>query len=116
MLDGLVLLLSELKVNFPRCRLQAMKREVSMRELKLLDAVRRKFMTHQQQVKDIELQRLDDELERKVSLNFLFVHLGAKILQHWFVLLLYVLLSCQNCKIVRKLAYFFVCLLLFLST
>lgn len=45
-----------------------MKREVSLRELKLLDAVRRKFMTHQQQVKDVEIQRLDDELERKVPM------------------------------------------------
>ena len=46
-----------------------MKREIAMRELKLLDAVRRKFMTHQQKVKDMEIQRLDDELERKVSIR-----------------------------------------------
>ena len=44
-----------------------MKREIALRELKLLDAVRRKFMTHQQKVQDVEVQRLDDELERKVS-------------------------------------------------
>ena len=50
-------------------RLQAMKREIAMRELKLLDAVRRKFMTHQQKVKDMEIQRLDDELERKVNMR-----------------------------------------------
>lgn len=46
-----------------------MKREIAMRELKLLDAVRRKFMTHQQKVKDMEVQRLDDELERKVNIG-----------------------------------------------
>eukprot|EP00794_Sanderia_malayensis_P018697 gene18697-20585_t len=59
----------EKKLADQRSRLQAMKREVSLRELKLLDAVRRKFMTHQQKVKDVELQRLDDELERKISLR-----------------------------------------------
>lgn len=48
-------------------RLQAMKREVHLRELQLLDAVRRRFMHHQQTLKEAELQRLDDEIERKVS-------------------------------------------------
>ena len=43
-----------------------MKREIALRELKLLDAVRRKFMNHQQNVQNVEIQRLDDELERKV--------------------------------------------------
>ena len=48
-------------------RLQAMKREIHLRELQLLDAVRRRFMHHQQTLKEAELQRLDDEIERKVS-------------------------------------------------
>ena len=48
-------------------RLQAMKREVHLRELQLLDAVRRRFMHHQQTLKEAELHRLDDEIERKVS-------------------------------------------------
>ena len=48
-------------------RLQAMKREVHLRELQLLDAVRRRFMHHQQTLKAAELHRLDDEIERKVS-------------------------------------------------
>lgn len=50
-------------------RLQAMKREIHLRELQLLDAVRRRFMHHQQTLKETELQRLDDEIERKVSLS-----------------------------------------------
>lgn len=50
-------------------RLQAMKREIHLRELQLLDAVRRRFMHHQQTLKETELQRLDDEIERKVSVN-----------------------------------------------
>lgn len=44
-----------------------MKREIHLRELQLLDAVRRRFMRHQQTLKETELQRLDDEIERKVS-------------------------------------------------
>jgi len=48
-------------------RLQAMKREIHLRELQLLDAVRRRFMHHQQTLKETELQRLDDDIERKVS-------------------------------------------------
>lgn len=50
-------------------RLQAMKREIHLRELQLLDAVRRRFMHHQQTLKETELQRLDDEIDRKVSVN-----------------------------------------------
>ena len=50
-------------------RLQAMKREIHLRELQLLDAVRRRFMHHQQTLKETELQRLDDEIERKVGLS-----------------------------------------------
>ena len=50
-------------------RLQAMKREVHLRELQLLDAVRRRFMHHQQTLKEAELQRLDDDIERKVRLH-----------------------------------------------
>ena len=44
-----------------------MKREVHLRELQLLDAVRRRFIHHQQTLKEAELHRLDDEIERKVS-------------------------------------------------
>ena len=44
-----------------------MKREVHLRELQLLDAVRRRVMHNQQTQKEAELMRLDDEIERKVS-------------------------------------------------
>lgn len=46
-----------------------MKREIHLRELQLLDAVRRRFMHHQQTLKEAELQRLDDEIERKALLR-----------------------------------------------
>ena len=44
-----------------------MSREARMKELQLLDAARRKFMTFTQQQKEAELARLDDEIRRKVS-------------------------------------------------
>lgn len=47
-------------------RLGAMQRELKMKELQLLDATRRKFLTYQQQQKESELARLDDEIRRKV--------------------------------------------------
>eukprot|EP00795_Rhopilema_esculentum_P001525 gene1525-15971_t len=64
-----MILNEEKKLADQRTRLQAMKREIALRELKLLDAVRRKFMTHQQKVQDVEIQRLDDELERKMLMR-----------------------------------------------
>ncbi|PFX32292.1 TBC1 domain family member 31 [Stylophora pistillata] len=59
----------EQKLSDQRSRLQAMKREIHLRELQLLDAVRRRFMHHQQTLKEAELQRLDDEIERKALLR-----------------------------------------------
>ncbi|KAL9974989.1 hypothetical protein ACROYT_G012102 [Oculina patagonica] len=59
----------EQKLTDQRSRLQAMKREIHLRELQLLDAVRRRFMHHQQTLKETELQRLDDEIERKALLR-----------------------------------------------
>ena len=43
-----------------------MNREVKVKELQLLDAARRKYMGFQQRQKEVDLKRLDDELERKV--------------------------------------------------
>lgn len=44
-----------------------MKREVHTRELQLMDAVRRKYMENQSKIKEVELKRMDDEIQRKVS-------------------------------------------------
>ena len=49
-------------------RLQAMKRELRVKELKMLDEARQRFMHHHQQVKEAELKRLDDEIKRKVCM------------------------------------------------
>ena len=43
-----------------------MRREVHTRELQLMDAVRRKYMENQSKVKEVELKRMDDEIQRKV--------------------------------------------------
>ncbi|KAK3746386.1 hypothetical protein QZH41_018222 [Actinostola sp. cb2023] len=52
-----------------RKRVQAMKREVQLRELQLLDAARRRHLHYQQSQREAELRRLDDEIERKSLLR-----------------------------------------------
>ena len=47
-------------------RLQALKREVKVKEIHVLDAARRRFMQHQQVVRETELKRMDGEIQRKV--------------------------------------------------
>jgi len=48
-------------------RLAAMKRELRIRELQLLDKSRMRFVDHQQTMKQIEINRLEEELRRKVQ-------------------------------------------------
>ena len=50
------------------CRLLAMQRETKLKELKLMDAVRRKFLHFHRQQREAELRRLDDEVQRKVMM------------------------------------------------
>ena len=52
--------------DFLLSRVQAMNREVKMKELQLLDTARQKFMTYTQNQKEAEIKRLDDEIKRKV--------------------------------------------------
>ncbi|XP_038069604.1 TBC1 domain family member 31-like [Patiria miniata] len=59
----------EQKLIDQRVRLQAMKRELHIQELQLLDGAKRKFMHHQQTQKEAELSRLDDEIARKSLLR-----------------------------------------------
>ncbi|XP_035678691.1 TBC1 domain family member 31-like [Branchiostoma floridae] len=59
----------EQKLTDQRVRLAAMRRELRVKELQLLDAARRRFMEHQHRQKETELKRLDDEIERKVRLR-----------------------------------------------
>ena len=48
------------------CRLQALKRELKVKELHVLDAARRRFLGHQQRVRETELKRMDDQVKKKV--------------------------------------------------
>ncbi|XP_033096364.1 TBC1 domain family member 31-like isoform X1 [Anneissia japonica] len=59
----------EQKLADQRLRLQAMKRELCMREMQVLDATRMRFMEHLQGQRDTQLKRLDDELMRKSLLR-----------------------------------------------
>ena len=55
----------ENKLTTQRRKLQSLRREIALQELDVHDKVRRKYLSHQQQVKNLQLQRLDDELNRK---------------------------------------------------
>ncbi|XP_035828505.1 TBC1 domain family member 31 isoform X2 [Aplysia californica] len=55
----------EEKLAEQRKRLLAMNREVKLKELTLLEAGRRKFLQFQKEQREVELRRLDDELQRK---------------------------------------------------
>ncbi|XP_059168876.1 TBC1 domain family member 31-like [Physella acuta] len=55
----------EAKLAEQRKRLLALNREVKLKELALLEAGRRKFLQFQKEQREVELRRLDDELQRK---------------------------------------------------
>ncbi|XP_069847443.1 TBC1 domain family member 31 isoform X3 [Dipodomys merriami] len=60
-----MLLHEEEKMVQQRQRLAAVKRELKMKEIHLQDAARRHFLKLQQAQHEMELRRLDDEIERK---------------------------------------------------
>ncbi|XP_064194663.1 TBC1 domain family member 31 [Anguilla rostrata] len=64
-----ILLEEENKLAEQRARLAAMKRELKLKELNLIDAARRRFLKHQHDQKRVELRRLDDEIRRKMTLR-----------------------------------------------
>ncbi|XP_062426571.1 TBC1 domain family member 31 isoform X2 [Rhea pennata] len=64
-----MLLEEEEKLAEQRQRLAAVKRELKIRELQLLDAARRRFLKYQQDQRQMELKRLDDEIARKASIR-----------------------------------------------
>ncbi|XP_065101704.2 TBC1 domain family member 31 [Paramisgurnus dabryanus] len=59
----------ENKLAQQRARLAAMKRELKVKEHNLIDSTRRRFLKHQQDQRRIQLQRLDDEIQRKMALR-----------------------------------------------
>uniref|UniRef100_A0A8C5MW77 TBC1 domain family member 31 n=1 Tax=Leptobrachium leishanense TaxID=445787 RepID=A0A8C5MW77_9ANUR len=59
----------EEKLLQQRQRLTSVKRELRLKELQLLDAARRRFLKYQQEQRKMELKRMDDEIERKMSMR-----------------------------------------------
>lgn len=70
-------------------RLAAMKRELKVKELNLIDSARRRFLKHQQDQRRIQLKRLDDEIQRKVicfvlvCCHFTFDYVTQTIILHF---------------------------------
>ncbi|NXN62094.1 TBC31 protein, partial [Rynchops niger] len=62
-----MLLEEEEKLAEQRQRLAAVKRELKVKELQILDASRRRFLKYQQDQRQMELKRLDDEIARKAE-------------------------------------------------
>ncbi|MEJ1272408.1 hypothetical protein NN561_003258 [Cricetulus griseus] len=50
-------------------RLAAVKRELKVQEMRLQDAARRRFLKLQQDQREMELRRLEDEIERKIQMR-----------------------------------------------
>lgn len=46
-----------------------MKRELKVKELQLLDATKSRFLKHQQDLRASQVQRLDQEISRKVNIK-----------------------------------------------
>uniref|UniRef100_A0A665T124 TBC1 domain family member 31 n=1 Tax=Echeneis naucrates TaxID=173247 RepID=A0A665T124_ECHNA len=57
------------KLTQQRAKLAAMKRELNVKELQLLDATRSRFLKHQQDLRASQIQRLDQEIRRKMDLR-----------------------------------------------
>ncbi|XP_054841001.1 TBC1 domain family member 31 [Eublepharis macularius] len=64
-----ILLKEEEKLAAQRQRLAAVKRELKVKELQLLEAARRRFLKYQQDQREMELNRLDDEIARKATMR-----------------------------------------------
>ncbi|XP_007488324.1 TBC1 domain family member 31 isoform X1 [Monodelphis domestica] len=64
-----ILLEEEKKLLEQRDRLVAVKRDLKLKEIQLLSASRKRFLQNQQNQREMELRRLDDEIERKISLR-----------------------------------------------
>ncbi|XP_023820067.1 TBC1 domain family member 31 isoform X1 [Oryzias latipes] len=59
----------EEKLTQQRAKLAAMKRELKVKELQLLDATRRRFLKHQQELQASQIKKLDQEISRKMDLR-----------------------------------------------
>ncbi|KAF3691620.1 TBC1 domain family member 31 WD repeat-containing protein 67 [Channa argus] len=64
-----ILAQEEEKLTEQRAKLVAMKRELKVKELQLLDTTRRRFLKHQQDLRASQIKRLDQEISRKMDLR-----------------------------------------------
>ncbi|XP_005857384.1 PREDICTED: TBC1 domain family member 31 isoform X5 [Myotis brandtii] len=76
-----MLLQEEEKMIQQRQRLAAVKRELKIQEMHLQDAARRRLLKLQQDQQEMELRRLDDEIERKVNMRDREIATTAKDLE-----------------------------------
>uniref|UniRef100_A0A9L0S4B8 TBC1 domain family member 31 n=1 Tax=Equus caballus TaxID=9796 RepID=A0A9L0S4B8_HORSE len=76
-----MLLQEEEKMIQQRQKLAAVKRELKVKEMHLQDAARRRFLKLQQDQREMELRRLDDEIERKVHMRDREIATTAKDLE-----------------------------------
>lgn len=66
--------LEEEKLSDQRARLAAMKREAKLKELKSLDDARQKYLKQQQTLRELEIEKMDKEIEKKVKNGHVHVH------------------------------------------
>ncbi|XP_054478450.1 TBC1 domain family member 31 [Anoplopoma fimbria] len=64
-----ILAQEEEKLTQQRTKLAAMKRELKVKELQLLDATKGRFLKNQQDLRASQVQRLDQEISRKMDLR-----------------------------------------------
>ncbi|KAI3361372.1 hypothetical protein L3Q82_013551, partial [Scortum barcoo] len=64
-----ILAQEEEKLTQQREKLAAMKRELKVKELQLLDATRRRFLKHQQDLRASQINELEQEISRKMDLR-----------------------------------------------
>nr|XP_046256314.1 TBC1 domain family member 31 [Scatophagus argus]XP_046256315.1 TBC1 domain family member 31 [Scatophagus argus] len=64
-----ILAQEEEKLTQQRAKLAAMKRELKVKELQLLDATRRRFLKHQQDLRATQIKELEQEISRKMDLR-----------------------------------------------
>ncbi|XP_076411868.1 TBC1 domain family member 31 isoform X3 [Peromyscus maniculatus bairdii] len=76
-----MLLQEEEKMAQQRHRLAAVKRELKMKEICLQDAARRRLLKLQQDQREVELRRLEDEIERKIQMRDQEITATAKDLE-----------------------------------
>ncbi|XP_037358020.1 TBC1 domain family member 31 isoform X5 [Talpa occidentalis] len=76
-----MLLQEEERMIQQRERLAAVKRELKVKEMHLQDAARRRFLKLQQDQREMELRRLEDEIQRKVLMRDREIATTAKDLE-----------------------------------